>query len=79
VIGRVGKSFSAQDNGVVLVLGLDPRRDLTVRIGPDDVKRFKWMGVDPLNYDGKLIRVRGVVQPGPAIAVGNPRQIELLQ
>jgi hypothetical protein len=39
------------------------------------------MGVDPLNYEGKLIRVRGIVQTnnGPAIAVGNPKQIELLQ
>ncbi|GAA0578259.1 thermonuclease family protein [Rhizomicrobium electricum] len=79
VIGRVAKSFSTQENGIVLVLGPDPQRDLTVRISADDVKRFKWLGVDPLNYDGKLIRVRGVVQPGPSIAVGNPRQIELLQ
>jgi endonuclease YncB( thermonuclease family) len=78
VIGRVAKAFGTQD-GIVLALGPDPRRDLTVRIGADDVKRFKWLGVDPLNYDGKLIRVRGVVQPGPSIAVGNPRQIELLQ
>jgi endonuclease YncB( thermonuclease family) len=78
VVGRVSKAYSGMD-GVVLFFGPDPRRDLTVRIGADDVKRFKWLGVDPLNYEGKLIRVRGVVQPGPSIAVGNPRQIELLQ
>jgi endonuclease YncB( thermonuclease family) len=79
VFGRVARTFKNQENGVVLVFGSDIRRDFKVRIGPDDVKRFKWMGVDPLNYEGKQIRVRGIVEPGPSIAVGNPRQIELLQ
>lgn len=80
VVGRV-MSAAASDGKVYLNFGQDVRRDFTVVIGPDDVKTFKFMGVDPLNYGGKLVRVRGVVQTlsGPAIAVGNPKQIELLQ
>ena len=81
VVGRVARSYAASDGAVVLQFGTDQRRDFAVRIAADDVKTFKFMGVDPLNYEGKLIRVRGTVQPlgGPGIAVGNPKQIELLQ
>lgn len=80
VVGRVA-SASESDGKVYLEFGQDWRRDFFVVIGPDDVKTFKWMGVDPMNYGGKLVRVRGLVQArgGPAIAVGNPKQIELLQ
>lgn len=81
VVGRVAKAVANQQGGIALDFGQDWRRDFSVLIGTDDVKTFKYMGVDPLNYEGKLIRVRGVVQQmnGPAIAVGNPKQIELLQ
>lgn len=80
VVGRV-QSTTANDGSVYLNFGRDWRRDFTVVISPDDVKTFRRMGVDPLNYEGKLIRVRGIVQSqnGPSIAVGNPKQIELLQ
>ena len=80
VIGRVLNTV-AENGAVYLNFGPDWRTDFTVIIGAEDVQRFKTMGVDPLNYEGKLIRVRGVVQSanGPAIAVGNPKQIELLQ
>ncbi len=80
VVGRV--LSTAEDQGrIYLNFGKDWRRDFTVMIPPDDVKTFKHMGVNPLNYEGKLIRVRGIVQSqnGPEIAVGNPKQIELLQ
>ena len=80
VIGRVLNAV-AENGAVYLNFGPDWQTDFTVILGADDVQRFKTMGVDPLNYEGKLIRVRGVVQAanGPAIAVGNPKQIELLQ
>lgn len=80
VVGRV-LSTAANEGRVYLNFGQDWHRDFTVAISSDDVKTFKTMGVDPLNYEGKLIRVRGIVQSqnGPAIAVGNPKQIELLQ
>lgn len=80
VVGRV-ISTAAVDGKIYLNFGQDWRHDFTVMVSADDVKTFKNMGVDPLNYEGKLIRVRGLVQSlsGPAIAVGNPKQIELLQ
>ncbi|GAA0536891.1 hypothetical protein GCM10008941_15710 [Rhizomicrobium palustre] len=80
VVGRVTNAEN-RDGKVLLQFGQDLRRDFNVVIGPDDLKTFKFMGVDPLNYGGKLVRVRGVVQgvAGPVIAVGNPKQIELLQ
>ena len=80
VLGRVLNTV-AENGAVYLNFGPDWRTDFTVILGSEDVARFKTMGVDPLNYEGKLVRVRGVVQSanGPAIAVGNPKQIELLQ
>jgi len=80
VVGRV-TSAAESDGKVYLNFGQDVRRDFTVVINQGDMKTFKFMGVDPLGYGGKLVRVRGVVQTlnGPAIAVGNPKQIELLQ
>jgi micrococcal nuclease len=80
VVGKV-LNAAANDGRVYLNFGQDWRRDFTVTISQDDVKTFRRMGVDPLNYEGKLIRVRGIVQVnnGPEIAVGNPKQIELLQ
>ncbi len=80
VVGRV-LSAAVKDGRIYLNFGPDWHHDFTVMISPDDAKRFRRMGVDPLNYEGKLIRVRGIVQQqnGPEIAVGNPKQIELLQ
>lgn len=80
VVGRV-LSTSVNDGRIHLNFGPDWRRDFTVTISSDDAKTFRRMGVNPLNYEGRLIRVRGIVQlqNGPDIAVGNPKQIELLQ
>lgn len=76
VVGRVA-SATKQDGTVTLSFEQSPR--FTVVIDADDLKTFALMGVDPLNYDGHLVRVRGVVQSGPQIAIGNPKQVELLQ
>ncbi|HEY0283336.1 MAG TPA: thermonuclease family protein [Rhizomicrobium sp.] len=78
-----GKVLSAdkRDGRVFLNFGPDWKTDFTVTISPDDMKTFRRMGVDPLDYQDKLIRVRGIVQwfNGPEIEIGNPKQIELLQ
>ena len=80
VVGKV-LNTAANNGTIYLNFGQDWRRDFTVTISQDDAKTFRRMGVDPLNYEGKLIRVRGIVQlmNGPEIVVGNPKQIELLQ
>jgi hypothetical protein len=80
VVGRV-LSTDLRDGRAYLNFGTDWKTDFTVTISPDDMKTFRRMGVDPLDYQGKLVRVRGMVQwlNGPEIEVGNPKQIELLQ
>jgi endonuclease YncB( thermonuclease family) len=69
------------DGRVFLDFGEDYRRDFTAIIAPDDRKTFRAMGIDPRDYRGKRIRLRGTVQiyKGPEIEIANPAQIELLQ
>ena len=78
-----GKVLSAEvkDGRAYLNFGPDWKTDFTVTISPDDMKTFRRMGVDPLGYRDRLVRVRGIVQwlNGPEIEIGNPKQIELLQ
>lgn len=49
-------------------------------ISEDDLRTFRAMGVEPRGYAGKLVRVRGIVQDlsGPAIALANPIQVEVI-
>lgn len=49
-------------------------------ISPEDMRTYRDMGVDPRAYEGKTILVRGIVQNvyGPAIAVANPVQVQVL-
>jgi micrococcal nuclease len=49
---------------------------------PDDLRTYRRMGVDPRGYVGKTVRIRGFVQnlpSGPAIAIANPIQVEVVQ
>jgi endonuclease YncB( thermonuclease family) len=80
VFGKV-LNTDVRDGRAYLNFGADWRTDFTVTISPDDMKTFRRMGVDPLGYRDKLVRVRGIVQwlNGPEIEIGNPKQIELLQ
>jgi endonuclease YncB( thermonuclease family) len=80
VVGKV-LSTDVRDGRAYLNFGLDWKTDFTVTISPDDMKTFRRMGVDPLGYRDRVVRVRGIVQwlNGPEIEVGNPKQIELLQ
>ena len=61
--------------------GADWKTDFTVTIAPEDMAKFRKDGLDPRDYAGKTIRVRGIVQQfnGPEIEIANPKQIELLQ
>jgi len=63
-----------------LDFGADWRTDFTVTIAPEDMANFRKDGVDPRDYAGKTIRVRGIVQQfhGPEIEIANPKQVEVL-
>jgi len=64
-----------------LDFGTDWKTDFTVTISPDDMANFRSMGVDPRDYAGKTVRVRGIIQQfnGPEIEIANPKQVEVLQ
>jgi endonuclease YncB( thermonuclease family) len=63
-----------------LNFGTDWKNDFTATISPDDMKTFDDAGVDPRNYEGKTVRVRGLVEKlnGPDIEVANPQEVEVL-
>jgi len=63
-----------------LNFGADWKNDFTATISPDDMKTFDLDGVDPRNYEGKTVRVRGLVEKlnGPNIEVANPQEVEVL-
>ncbi len=78
-----GKVLTAtlKDGRAFLDFGPDWKTDFTVSISPDDMKSFHTTGVDPRNYAGKTVRVRGFVQrvDGPEIEVAVPEDIEVVQ
>lgn len=63
-----------------LDFGADWKTDFTVVISPQDMTNFRADGVDPRDYAGKTIRVRGIIQQfnGPEIEIANDKQIEVL-
>lgn len=65
---------------VYLNFGTDWRDDFTVSIAPDHVRAFRAAGLEPLDWSGRRIRVRGWLHQrnGPMIEATHPEQIELL-
>jgi hypothetical protein len=58
----------------------DWKNDFTVTIAPGDMKTFRKHHVDPRDYAGKTIRVRGIIDwyRGPEIELMGPESIEVL-
>lgn len=58
----------------------DWKNDFTVTIAPEDMKTFRKRHVDPRDYAGKTIRVRGIIDwyRGPEIELMGPESIEVL-
>ncbi len=65
---------------IYLNFGTDWRDDFTVSIAPDHVRAFRAAGLEPLDWSGRRIRVRGWPhrRNGPMIEATHPEQIELL-
>lgn len=63
-----------------LNFGADWRTDFTVTIAHEDMAKFRDNGVDPRNYEGQTLRVRGFVQwlNGPEIEIANPQSVEVI-
>lgn len=73
-------SAEVKDGRAYLDFGADWKTDFTVTISPEDMANFRGLGIDPRDYAGKTLRVRGIVQQfnGPEIEVANPKQLEVL-
>jgi micrococcal nuclease len=78
-----GKVLSAavKDGRGYIDFGTDWRKDFKVTISPDDLKRFRDIGVDPRTYAGLTLRVRGFVDQlsGFEIEAASPQAIEVIQ
>ncbi len=66
---------------VYLNFGPDWRDDFTVSIAPEHVPAFRAAGLEPLEFGGRRLRVRGWLysRNGPMIDATHPEQIELLE
>ncbi|WP_247890971.1 thermonuclease family protein [Azospirillum aestuarii] len=79
VEGRVLR-VSKAGGDAYLDFGEDWRTDVTVHIGRAAFPAFVAAGIDPLSYEGRVVRVRGWVglRAGPLIEATHPEQIERL-
>ncbi len=61
--------------------GPDWRSDFTVTLEPSVRRRFEKEGIDPADYRGRRLRVRGWIKSwnGPMIEATHPEQIEVLE
>ena len=64
-----------------LNFGTNYRDDFTVTISPRDMKLFRDAGINPTDYEGRVVRARGWVRlfNGPSIDATHPEQIEILR
>lgn len=77
-----GIVFSAKllRDRVWLNFGPDYKTDFTVTVSKRDLRLFTADGIDPLQWQGKRIRVRGwlTMLNGPEMEVTHPEQVEVL-
>ena len=73
-------SADVKDGRAYLDFGPDYKTDFTITIAPADMANFRDAGIDPRDYQGKRIRVRGFIQQlnGPEIEIAGPKQVELV-
>lgn len=74
-------SVDIRNGRAYLNFGTDYKTDFTVTISQEDRAVFRAAKVDPRNYLGKTIRVRGILQfyNGPELEVAAPHQIEIVR
>ncbi len=66
-------------NRLYLNFGPDWKRDFTVSIAPEDKRVFEKQGLDPTQWVGETVRVRGWIESfnGPYIEIDHPERFEL--
>lgn len=73
-------SAARKQNNIYLNFGTNWRDDFTVQIKPIHSRTFNAAGMNPLDLNGKTIRVRGWLQSynGPYIEIDHPERIEII-
>jgi hypothetical protein len=79
VEGKV-ESVATKNNRTYINFGKDWRTDFTVSIKSGDKRDFSKRGINPLDWGGKHIRVRGWLDEynGPYIQINHPESVEIL-
>ena len=74
------KSVSMRKNRLYLNFGNNWREDFTVSISSFDLKKFTRQKINPQNWSGKRIRVRGWIESynGPYIKIDHPERFEAI-
>lgn len=73
--GRVEKTGKLGGGDVYLDFGRDYRDSFSARIPHEAVSAFRAVGLDPLDLQGRLIRVRGALH-GWRMTLDHPEQVE---
>ena len=79
VEGKIA-SAALKKNRTYLNFGRNWRDDFTVSIAPENRKAFSKSQINPLDWNGKTVRVRGWVEDynGALIEIDHPQAIEIL-
>ncbi len=80
IVEGVIESAALKKNRIYLNFGKNWRDDFTVSIPPENRRAFSKAGINPFDWNGKKIRVRGWVEDynGPYIEIDHPEAIEML-
>ncbi len=80
IIEGIITKVAMRNNQIYLNFGQDWRDDFTVMIKSGDKRSFNKAGIDPLQWNGHVVRVRGWIESynGPMIAIDHPERIEIL-
>lgn len=73
-------SATIKQNRIYINFGADWRTDFTISIAPQSRRLFSRAGLDPLQWNGRKIRVRGWLEEynGPYIEIDHPQALEFL-
>lgn len=79
VEGKI-ESVSLKKNRIFLNFGKNWRDDFTVSIPPENKRLFSKAGLDPFNWGGHIVRVRGTLKSinGPSLEIDHPQAFELI-
>jgi micrococcal nuclease len=82
IVEGVVDSVSSNGGRVFLDFAQGERTGFVATISPDDMKRFREIGVEPFAYANETVRVRGWIErvsSRPEIALATPAQVEVVE